>query len=481
MDYETSPTMKFENAGDAVNDEEKSEKSSASDGSEGFVKVDQELEEPEEPNSLKESLSKVEIVEPSAPFVSEVEPETKSELPLIENLDPREQDFASEKCLKAYYDQLPTETAPFSLDGFSSEANIPSYTDNLEADPNQAYSGFDFSEEKAEEPVLQSQPDLLSHSDVIPQKFGSLDDVREVDDVEDRPEEDTQPELEPETKPEMPEPLIDLAPKDPIDTLLPQSSEEDIEDKPLTPDPEPVKEQVEDIPEDPLPDSTTSAAEISPLLKFSIGGDNEVDSSEKEKDPAFFTWKARVKDLLYWRDIKVSGVVFGLTLLVLLSLCCFSVVSVISYLTLSLLTVTVAFRLYKLVLQTLNGTQQPNPFQSLLDMEVTLSKDQIHKYADVILDHLNCTLVCTRDLVLVKNMVASLKFAVFMWLLTYIGCCFNGLTLLILGVIAAFVLPPIYEKYQVPIDNHYNLVAQKFAQVANAVRSKIPGAKPKTQ
>nr|DAA01902.1 TPA_inf: RTN-C1 [Ciona intestinalis]DAA01909.1 TPA_inf: RTN-B1 [Ciona intestinalis] len=294
-----------------------------------------------------------------------------------------EQDFASEKCLKAYYDQLPTETAPFSLDGFSSEANIPSYTDNLEADPNQAYSGFDFSEEKAEEPVLQSQPDLLSHSDVIPQKFGSLDDVREVDDVEDR--------------------------------------------------------------------------------------------------PAFFTWKARVKDLLYWRDIKVSGVVFGLTLLVLLSLCCFSVVSVISYLTLSLLTVTVAFRLYKLVLQTLNGTQQPNPFQSLLDMEVTLSKDQIHKYADVILDHLNCTLVCTRDLVLVKNMVASLKFAVFMWLLTYIGCCFNGLTLLILGVIAAFVLPPIYEKYQVPIDNHYNLVAQKFAQVANAVRSKIPGAKPKTQ
>uniref|UniRef100_F6U229 Reticulon-like protein n=1 Tax=Ciona intestinalis TaxID=7719 RepID=F6U229_CIOIN len=273
-------------------------------------------------------------------------------------------------------------------------------------------------------------------------------------------EEDTQPELEPETKPEMPEPLIDLAPKDPIDTLLPQSSEEDIEDKPLTPDPEPVKEQVEDIPEDPLPDSTTSAAEISPLLKFSIGG---------------------VKDLLYWRDIKVSGVVFGLTLLVLLSLCCFSVVSVISYLTLSLLTVTVAFRLYKLVLQTLNGTQQPNPFQSLLDMEVTLSKDQIHKYADVILDHLNCTLVCTRDLVLVKNMVASLKFAVFMWLLTYIGCCFNGLTLLILGVIAAFVLPPIYEKYQVPIDNHYNLVAQKFAQVANAVRSKIPGAKPKTQ
>nr|DAA01903.1 TPA_inf: RTN-B2 [Ciona intestinalis] len=265
---------------------------------------------------------------------------------------------------------------------------------------------------------------------------------------------------EPETKPETPEPLIDLAPKDPIDTLLPQSSEKDIEDKPLTPDPEPVKEQVEDIPEDPLPDSTTSAAEISPLLKFSIGG---------------------VKDLLYWRDIKVSGVVFGLTLLVLLSLCCFSVVSVISYLTLSLLTVTVAFRLYKLVLQTLNGTQQPNPFQSLLDMEVTLSKDQIHKYADVILDHLNCTLVCTRDLVLVKNMVASLKFAVFMWLLTYIGCCFNGLTLLILGVIAAFVLPPIYEKYQVPIDNHYNLVAQKFAQVANAVRSKIPGAKPKTQ
>uniref|UniRef100_H2Z0Y0 Reticulon-like protein n=1 Tax=Ciona savignyi TaxID=51511 RepID=H2Z0Y0_CIOSA len=274
MEYETSPTIKFENAGDVGNDEEKSEKSSASDGSEGFVKVDQELDDHEDPALAKQTEP---IKPPVSSFVSEVKPEPKTELSVLQNINPK------------------------------------------------------------------------------------------------------------------------------------------------------------------------------------------------------------VKDLLYWKDVKVSGVVFGLLLLVLLSLNCFSVVSVVAYFTLSMLAVTITFRLYKLVLQTLNGTQQPNPFQSLLDMEIALSSEQVHKYTDAALDHVNCTLVSTRDLLLVKNTVASLKFGVFMWLLTYIGCCFNGLTILILGVVAAFSIPPVYQKYQVPIDNHYNMAAQKVAQATNTIRSKIPGAKPKTQ
>uniref|UniRef100_H2Z0Y4 Reticulon-like protein n=1 Tax=Ciona savignyi TaxID=51511 RepID=H2Z0Y4_CIOSA len=293
-----------------------------------------------------------------------------------------EQDFASEKCLKAYYDQLPTETAPFSVDAYTADDNLPTYGHNIDAEPSQQFPDFGFSAQNTQEPVVQAQPDLLSHSDILHPEPAIVEEIREAD--------------------------------------------------------------------------------------FGL-------------KKACSTWRSKIKDLLYWKDVKVSGVVFGLLLLVLLSLNCFSVVSVVAYFTLSMLAVTITFRLYKLVLQTLNGTQQPNPFQSLLDMEIALSSEQVHKYTDAALDHVNCTLVSTRDLLLVKNTVASLKFGVFMWLLTYIGCCFNGLTILILGVVAAFSIPPVYQKYQVPIDNHYNMAAQKVAQATNTIRSKIPGAKPKTQ
>uniref|UniRef100_H2Z0Y3 Reticulon-like protein n=1 Tax=Ciona savignyi TaxID=51511 RepID=H2Z0Y3_CIOSA len=365
-----------------------------------------------------------------------------------------EQDFASEKCLKAYYDQLPTETAPFSVDAYTADDNLPTYGHNIDAEPSQQFPDFGFSAQNTQEPVVQAQPDLLSHSDILHPEPAIVEEIREADFAEDQTQDEMEMELE--NEPEM-KPL----PQDSINTEEPQTeSKEPPSEEPLKQE-DPVKDFVDEVEKSPpTPEACSKSTDLSSLLTLSVGG---------------------VKDLLYWKDVKVSGVVFGLLLLVLLSLNCFSVVSVVAYFTLSMLAVTITFRLYKLVLQTLNGTQQPNPFQSLLDMEIALSSEQVHKYTDAALDHVNCTLVSTRDLLLVKNTVASLKFGVFMWLLTYIGCCFNGLTILILGVVAAFSIPPVYQKYQVPIDNHYNMAAQKVAQATNTIRSKIPGAKPKTQ
>lgn len=97
-------------------------------------------------------------------------------------------------------------------------------------------------------------------------------------------------------------------------------------------------------------------------------------------------------------------------------------------------------------------------------MEIALSQDQISKYADKILLYTNTCMKELRRLFLVQDLVDSLKvlldiptpdywnrfpsrhqsrnvfeillafqFAVLMWLLTYVGALFNGLTLLILG------------------------------------------------
>lgn len=70
-----------------------------------------------------------------------------------------------------------------------------------------------------------------------------------------------------------------------------------------------------------------------------------------------------VNDLIHWRDPKKSGVVFGVSLLLLLSLAAFSVISVISYLLLALLCVTISFRIYKSVIQAVQKSNDGHPFK----------------------------------------------------------------------------------------------------------------------
>ncbi|XP_016368569.1 reticulon-4-like [Sinocyclocheilus rhinocerous] len=70
-----------------------------------------------------------------------------------------------------------------------------------------------------------------------------------------------------------------------------------------------------------------------------------------------------VNDLVHWRDPKKSGVVFGVSLLLLLSLAAFSVISVVSYLLLALLCVTISFRIYKSVIQAVQKSSDGHPFK----------------------------------------------------------------------------------------------------------------------
>ncbi|XP_010726018.2 reticulon-3-like [Meleagris gallopavo] len=67
--------------------------------------------------------------------------------------------------------------------------------------------------------------------------------------------------------------------------------------------------------------------------------------------------------------------------------------------------------------------------------------------------HVNHALRLLLRLFLVEDLVDSLKLAVAMWLMTYVGAVFNGITLLILAELLAFTLPPVYEKNKVRPQN----------------------------
>ncbi|KAK6307304.1 hypothetical protein J4Q44_G00224520 [Coregonus suidteri] len=191
--------------------------------------------------------------------------------------------------------------------------------------------------------------------------------------------------------------------------------------------------------------------------------------------------KQKAIDLLYWRNVKQSGAVFGSVLLLLFSLTQFSVVSVGAYLALAALSASISFRIYKSVLQAVQKTDEGHPFKTYLEVEISLSQDQIGNYADKALLYANTCMKELRRLFLVQDLIDSLKFAVLMWLLTYVGALFNGLTLLILAVVSMFSMPIVYEKHQAQIDQYVGLIRTQVNSVVGKIQAKIPGAKRKEE
>lgn len=173
--------------------------------------------------------------------------------------------------------------------------------------------------------------------------------------------------------------------------------------------------------------------------------------------------------MIYWRDVKKSGAVFGTGLVVLLAISFFSVISVVAYLSLLILVGTVSFRVYKTVLQAVQKTSDGHPFKYVLhnyeirnsftlnniykqclhipilmnlffffyrdylEFELTLPQEKVQQVATVSVAHVNAFLAELRRLFLVEDLVDSIKFGVLLWALTYLGSWFNGITLVVLG------------------------------------------------
>ncbi|XP_048733499.1 reticulon-1-A-like isoform X9 [Ostrea edulis] len=206
-------------------------------------------------------------------------------------------------------------------------------------------------------------------------------------------------------------------------------------------------------------------------------------AAERSSPSQFDAWlknvDPRVLELIYWRDVKKTGVVFGSMLFVLLSLSCFSVLSVLAYLSLAVLTVTLSFRIYKNVLQAVQKSGEGHPFKQFLEMNIDLPEDKAREAVVNILKHLNCTIRELRRLFLVEDLVDSIKFGLLLWVLTYVGSWFNGMTIIILDVIAIFTLPKVYETYKVQIDHYVDLARTHRDNMWKQVQAKVPFLKKK--
>ncbi len=84
-----------------------------------------------------------------------------------------------------------------------------------------------------------------------------------------------------------------------------------------------------------------------------------------------------------------------------------------------------------------------------MNFDVTLPKDKVMNMVSCGVANLNKLLVKLKSVVLIEDMVETLKFAGAMYVLTYFGRWFNGSTLLILAWVTAFSAPRIYQDNKV--------------------------------
>ncbi|CAK1601440.1 unnamed protein product [Parnassius mnemosyne] len=189
-----------------------------------------------------------------------------------------------------------------------------------------------------------------------------------------------------------------------------------------------------------------------------------------------------VESLIYWRNAVRSGVALGGGLALLVALASCSVVSVLAYAALLALAAALALRIYRNVLQAVQKTSDGHPFKWLLEKDISVPAERAQELAAAATAHLNATTHELRRLFLVEDLVDSLKFGVLLWCLTYVGACFNGITLIILGWVALFTLPKAYEMNKTQVDANLELARAKITEITAKVRAAFPlGRKTETE
>jgi len=181
----------------------------------------------------------------------------------------------------------------------------------------------------------------------------------------------------------------------------------------------------------------------------------------------------KVKDLVLWKCPKLSGAVFGTTLVLLISLATFSLLTVISTLLLLAMSTCGMYRFYLSVVFRIKGTYDET-FDKLSAYDMSLPSDKMQQLAKQLDSQLSTLLNKVKTIVLWDNMYQSaVAFAAF-YMIYCVGSVFNTLTLLSLVHVGMFTLPKVYQVYKVQIDQGFDKAAQFGHELARQVQAKIP-------
>merc|ERR1711971_364479 len=183
-----------------------------------------------------------------------------------------------------------------------------------------------------------------------------------------------------------------------------------------------------------------------------------------------------LNSLVYWENPRDSGIAFGPVLVCLLAVRYISLISVIGNLSLALVTATMSFRIYKSVLAAVNKNQEGHPFKAFLDVDIKISESQLTSAVENAGARVNGLLAALKAIILVEDVVESAKFALGMYLVSYLGALMTGLTLVTLAWVGIFSLPRIYKDSQAKIDEALLPLLSKYEELAGKVSAALPAS-----
>jgi len=184
----------------------------------------------------------------------------------------------------------------------------------------------------------------------------------------------------------------------------------------------------------------------------------------------------KVLDIIYWNQVPRTAGIFGGVMFLLISLYSYPFLTVLTNFCLAILAVAFLYRIGMTIVNAVQKTSPEHPFQKLLERDLKIPTDKIDSFSRCLADEINCSIKCLQDLFLVKDVFQSLKFGVFLWLLSYVASWISPLCMLTLSVLFAFTVPKLYEEKSTQIDEAIKSVSVAVGAVMDAIKKKLPPA-----
>nr|XP_058951279.1 reticulon-1-A-like [Pocillopora verrucosa] len=181
-----------------------------------------------------------------------------------------------------------------------------------------------------------------------------------------------------------------------------------------------------------------------------------------------------VKDILLWRDVKVTAIVFVSGFVLLICMTQFSVVSVLTNIALVCLAPMLALRLLMTARSAFLRIEFEHPLKAYLSRDIEVSKDKADLVGEKVSGFAVAMTTKLRALFLVDDLPASLKLLVALYVLSYVAQWFSGITLTFMAFIGAFTIPKIYDMYETEINSCLGKIKSAVEDATGKIASKMP-------
>jgi len=182
----------------------------------------------------------------------------------------------------------------------------------------------------------------------------------------------------------------------------------------------------------------------------------------------------KVIELIYWEDLKQTGILFGGILALLLSLAYYPFLCVVATFMKALLAVSFLYRIGMSIVNAVQKTNADHPLKHLLEEKIEFGEDFMTGWSEKLRLKVNSLIRYAQHIFLINSFIDSTKFAVLIWCISGISSYVSFLSLVTMPFVFLFTAPKFYDCYQDEVDKMVYVGKSKSLELFNMIDSKVP-------